>query len=177
MEIKLAREMSQAELAEYLTSLAAQIRQGELQLAGMVQSLPPQATVEIEVKEKKGRLSAKVFLSFATLEQYDQTRRAAVEQKAESFKAVKKRLGASFANLKKAVAAGKLPEESLVGEFLRDNEAFAQQADPDWQAEMDVYLDHVKNLEKAFVIGNLEMFGHELEDLRNSMAQCHKEFK
>lgn len=177
MEIKFAREMSREELADYFTSLADQIRRGELQLAGMVQQLPAQATAEITVKEKKGRLSAKLYLSFATLDQYDQARRAAVEQTVASFKVVKKRLGASFANLKKAAVAGKLPEEPLLAEFLRDNEAFVQQADPDWQAEMAVYLDHVKNLEKAFIIGNLEMFLHELADLQTSLARCHQEFK
>jgi XXXCH domain-containing protein len=177
MEVKLERELSREELADYLTMLAGQIRQGELQVAGIVQKLPSQAAAEIFVKEKKGRLTAKLHLAFSTLEHYDQTRREAVQKVVENFKVVKKRLATSFANLKKAAAQGKLPEEALVQEFLNDSQAFAQQADLDWQTEMTVYLDHVKNLEQAHKVGNMEMFLHEIADLKASMARCHQDFK
>jgi XXXCH domain-containing protein len=95
----------------------------------------------------------------------------------EKFKVVKKRLGTSFANLKKGVDQGKLPDENLLMEFLNGCQAFAQQTDPEWQAEMAVYLDHVKNLESAYKIGNLEMFQHEMADLKASMSRCHQDFK
>ncbi len=140
MEIKFERELSREELADYLTSLASQLRQGELQVAGVVQKLSGKAAVEVPVKEKKGRLTAKLHVRFSTLEHYDQPRREAVEQVVEKFKVVKKRLGTSFANLKKAAAQGKLPEETLLREFLNDCQVFAQHADPEWQAEMDIYL-------------------------------------
>lgn len=177
MEIKLEREFGREELADYLISLASQLRQGELQVAGMVQKLSEKAGVDISVKEKKGWLTAKLFVRFSTLEHYDQPRREAVERGVETFKAVKKRLGTSFANLRKAAAQGGLPAENVLKEFLNDCQVFSRQADPDWQAEMAVYLDHVKNLEQAFQIGNGEMFQHELADLKNSMARCHSEFK
>jgi XXXCH domain-containing protein len=177
MEVRLERELTREELADYLTSLASQLRQGELQIAGVVQKLPAQAAVEVSVKEKKGRLRARINLCFATLEHYDQPRREAVEKVVEKFKVVKKRLGASFAALKKAADQGILPEESLLWEFLADNQGFAQHIDPDWQAEMAIFLSHVKNLEQAYTIGNLEMFQHELADLMASMARCHQEFK
>jgi XXXCH domain-containing protein len=177
MEVKLERELSREELADYLISLAAQIRQGELQVAGIVQKLPAQAATEIFVKEKKGRLLARLNLSFSTLEQYEPPRREAVQEVMEKFKVVKKRLGKSFANLNKAAAQGQLPDESLLVEFLNDNQTFAQQTDPEWQAEMAVYLDHVKNLESAYKIGNLEMFQHEMADLKASMSRCHQDFK
>jgi XXXCH domain-containing protein len=177
MEIKLERELSAEELADYLVSLASQLRQGELQVAGVVQKLSEKATVDLSVKEKKGWLTAKLTVRFSTLEHYDQPRREAVEHVVEKFKVVKKRLAMSFANLKKASAQGKLPEETLLREFLNDNQAFARQADPEWQAEMDIYLGHVKNLEQAFIIGNFEMFQHEMADLQASMARCHSEFK
>lgn len=177
MEVKFERELQREELADYLNSLAAQIRQGELQLPGFVEKLPERGLAEILIKEKKGRLTAKLYLSFATLEHYDQPRRQTVEAVVESFKAVKKRLGASYANLKKTAATNTLPPPEALAEFLRDNQAFAQQADPEWQAEMDIYLDHVKNLEQAYTLGNLEMFIHELADIKISMARCHQEFK
>ncbi len=177
MEIKLEREFSREELADYLIALASQLRQGELQVAGVVQKLSDNAAVEVSVKEKKGWLTAKLFVRFSTLEHYDQPRREAVEQGVENFKVVKKRLGASLANLKKAAARGELPGENLLKDFLNDCRVFSQHADPDWQAEMAVYLNHVKNLEQAFSIGNFEMFQHELADLKDSMARCHSEFK
>ncbi len=177
MEIKLERELPQEELANYLVSLASQLRQGELQVAGVVQKLSGKAAIEVSVKEKKGRLTAKLFVRFATLEHYDQPRREAVEQGVEKFKVVKKRLGTSFANLKKAAAQGKLPEETLLKDFLNDCQIFAQHADSDWQAEMTIYLAHVKNLEQAYFIGNFEMFQHEMADIKASMARCHSEFK
>jgi XXXCH domain-containing protein len=177
MEVKFERELSREELADYLTTLAAQIRQGELHVAGIVQKLPSQAATEILVKEKKGRLVAKLSLIFSTLEHYDQPRREAAQQVVETFKVVKKRLGTSFANLKKAMDQGKLPEETLLAEFLRDCQAFAQHADPEWRAEMDIYLGHVKNLEQSYKVGNLEMFQHEMADLKASMVRCHQDFK
>jgi len=177
MEIKLEREFGREELADYLVSLAAQLRQGELQVAGVVQKLSEKADVDVCVKEKKGRLTAKLFVRFSTLEHYDQPGREAVEQGVETFRAVKKRLGASFANLRKAAAQGGLPSENVLKDFLNDCQVFSQHADPDWQDEMAVYLDHVKNLEQAFGVGNAEMFQHELADLKDTMARCHREFK
>jgi XXXCH domain-containing protein len=177
MEIKFERELSAEELADYLVSLASQLRQGEFQVAGVVQKLSDKAAVELSVKEKKGRLTAKIHVRFSTLEHYDQARREAVEYVAEKFKVVKKRLATSFANLKKAAAQGKLPEETLLREFINDNQVFGQHTDPEWQAEMDIYLGHIRNLEQAYGIGNFEMFQHEMADLQASMARCHSEFK
>jgi XXXCH domain-containing protein len=177
MEIKLEREFALEELADNLISLASQLRRGEVQVAGVVQKLSGKAAVAASVKEKKGWLTAKLFVRFSTLEHYDQPRREAVEQGGEKFKVVKKRLGTSWANLKKVAARGELPGENLLKEFLNDCQVFSQHADSDWQAEMAVYLNHVKNLEQAFIVGNYEMFQHELADLNDSMARCHSEFK
>jgi XXXCH domain-containing protein len=177
MEVKFDQELSREELADYLTALGSQFRQGELHIAGVVQKLPTQSTVEIQVKEKKGRLKIKLNVMLSTLEFYDQPKREAVQQVAEKFNVIKKRLGTSFANLKKNAAQGKLPEESLLREFLNDSQAFAQHAEPEWQAEMDIYMSHVKNLEQAFKLNNFEMFQHEMADLKTSMTRCHQDFK
>jgi XXXCH domain-containing protein len=177
MEVRFDQELSREELADYLSSLASQFRQGELQIAGVVQKLPAQSAVEIEVKEKRGQLKIKMNVMLSTLEFYDQPRREKVKQVAEKFSVVKKRLGASFANLKKAASQDKLPAEGLLKEFLNDSQAFVQHIEPEWQAEMDIYLGHVKNLEQAYTISNFEMFEHELADLKTSMARCHQDFK
>lgn len=177
MEINLERELSREELADYLNSLASQLRSGELQVAGIIQKLSGKAAVTISVKEKKGCLTAKVRVRFPTLEHYDQPGREAIEQGAEKFNLIKKRLKTSFANLKEAAAQGKMPEENLLTDYVNDSLIFAQHADPDWQAEMASYLEHVKNLEQACKVGNLDLFQHEMADLTASMVRCHREYK
>lgn len=177
MEAYWERELTREELAEYLASLAEQIRRGELQLAGRRQKLPAQAGAEILVKEKKGRLVAKLRLSFSTLASYAAAQQQALAAQVEGFKGIKRRLAASWAALKKAAGDGELPAEQVLKEYLEDSEAFAQHADPEWQAEMDMYLSHVHNLEQAYRLGNPEMFRHELADIQTSMTRCHKEFK
>ncbi len=177
MEARWEREYSREELADYLASLAAQIRRGELQVAGLTQKLPPQAAAAILLKEKKGRLVAKLHLSFSTLASYPPSQRETLASQKESFKASKKRLAVSWAALKKAAAGGKLPENGVLADFLRDSDAFAQQVDPEWQPEMDLYLSHVHNLEEAHRLGQAEMFHHELADIQASLSRCHKEFK
>jgi XXXCH domain-containing protein len=177
METSWERELPRAELADYLTSLAEQIRQGELQLAGLSQKLPEVAGVGLSVKEKKGRLVAKLQISFSTLTSYIPAQQQAISRQQESFKTIKQRLAASWTALKKAAAGGSLPAASLLHDFLRDNEAFLQQAEPEYQAELDIYLSHVHNLEQAFRLGKLDMLQHELADIQASLLRCHKEFK
>lgn len=177
MEVHWQREFSREELADYLSSLAEQIRTGELQVAGLRQKLPAQAGVEIQVKEKKARLVAKLSFAFSTLESYASTQQQALTAQLESFKVIKKRLASSWAALKKAAAAGGLPQGNELTSYLQDSEVFAQHSDPDWQVEMDIYLSHVHNLEQAYRIGNVEMFQHELADIQASLTKCHKEFK
>ena len=177
MEARWQREFPREELADYLTSLAEQIRRGELQVAGLTQKLPPLAAAEILVKEKKGRLVAKLHLSFSTLASYASAQQQALAAQVESFQVIKKRLAASWTALKKAAAGGNLPGEALLADFRRDSDAFAQQADPEWQAEMDLYLSHLHNLEQAHRLGQVDMFQHELADIQASLSRCHKEFK
>ncbi len=177
METSWERELPRAELADYLTSLAEQIRQGELQLAGLRQKLPEHASIDLALKEKKGRLVAKLQISFSTLASYIPAQQQVISQQQESFKTIKKRLAASWTALKKAAASGSLPPETLLHDFLRDNEAFLQQAEPEYQAELDVYLSHVHNLEQAYRLGNLDMLQHELADIQASLLRCHKDFK
>ncbi len=177
MEARWERQFPREELADYLSSLAEQIRRGELQVAGLTQKLPPQAAAEILVKEKKGRLVAKLRLSFSTMASYASSQQQALAAQIQSFQVIKKRLAASWTALKKAAAGGTLPDDTLLADFLRDNDAFAQQADPEWQAEMDLYQSHVHNLEQAHRLGQADMFQHELADIQASLSRCHKEFK
>ncbi len=175
METRWEREFSREELADWLAALAGQIRQGGLELAGLHQLLPPQAGVDLQLKEKQGRLVVKLRLSFSTLASYRPEQQQEVTARRESFKDVKKRLAASLAALKKAAAGGNLPAEVLLQAFLQDHAAFVRLAEPDWQAEMDSYAAHVDNLAEAHRVGNPQLFQHELADIQASMHRCHRE--
>ena len=52
-----------------------------------------------------------------------------------------------------------------------------QLAFPEWSDAMDIYMDHLENLNHAAVSGQAEVVLHEVGDLRNCMRSCHKEFK
>ena len=110
MEIKLERELCAGRTGglSHLSGDPSFARES-CRLPGWSRSFQIVRPLRSPVKEKKGRLTAKLFVRFSTLEHYDQPRREAVEQGVEKFKVVKKRLGTSFANLKKAAAQGKLP--------------------------------------------------------------------
>ena len=177
MEAFWEREFPREELADYLASLAEQIRRGEIQVAGLRQPLPAHARATISLREKKGRLQAKLHLHFDTLASYVPQQQAALAKELEGFQAVKKRLAASWKALRQAAAGGALPDEHLLAAFVQDCQAFAGQAEPDWEAEMAAFLSHVHNLEEAHRRQQIEMFHHELADIQASLTRCHKELK
>jgi hypothetical protein len=50
-------------------------------------------------------------------------------------------------------------------------------AEPEWQAAMDEYIDHLGTLKQAVAQKQYEIVQHEIRDLKNRMAQCHRDFK
>ena len=63
--------MSRLELADYLTNLSEQLRQGALAVQGRHWTVPDDLDVRMEFKEKKGHLGAKLSWSWSTLGDYD----------------------------------------------------------------------------------------------------------
>ena len=53
----------------------------------------------------------------------------------------------------------------------------AKFAEPEWQAAMDEYIDHLGTLKQAVQQNQYEIVQHEIRDLKNRMAQCHQDFK
>jgi XXXCH domain-containing protein len=171
------RTMSRLELADYLKNLSEELRRGALAAQGRHWTVPGDLDVEIEVKEKKGRLVAKLRWSWSTLGDYDRGAGEEISRGQDSLKTVKKRLGAAFKALQQVVSQGGWPDDRTLGDFVESSRAFGAMAEPDWATAMQEYLDHLANLEHAVANRQQEVMLHELRDLQNCMAACHREFK
>ena len=169
--------LSRLELADYLKNLSEELRRGAMEAQGRHWTVPDELDVRMEFKEKKGRLHAKLSWSWSTLKDYDHVSREEVNRWQGDLKTVKKRLGAGFKALQQAVSQGAFPDEQTLRDFVESSRAFAAMAEPDWANAMQEYLDHLANLEHAVAGRQQEVMLHELRDLQNCMAACHREFK
>ncbi len=86
-------------------------------------------------------------------------------------------MGRTFKAMRKVVRDGQILEEALLAAFVADSQHMAAVADPDWQAAMEEYLDHMGNLQAAVSSRQLDSIAHELRDMGTRMGQCHREFK
>jgi len=159
-----AQTMSRLELADYLKNLSEELRRGALAVQGRHWTVPDDLDVGMEVKEKKGRLVAKLRWSWSTLGDYDGAARQEVSRGQESMKTVKKRLGAAFKALQKVVSQGGVPDDRTLGGYLEGSRAFAAMADPDWETAMQEYVDHLANLVHAVAGRQPEVVVNELRD-------------
>ena len=169
--------LSRLELADYLKNLSEQVRRGALEAQGRHWTVPEAIGARLELKEKHGRLRARLEWSWGTLTDYDQASREAVSRGQDSLKSVKKRLGADFKALQQAVGQGAWPDDRTLKDFVESSRAFAAMADPDWQGAMQEYMDHLANLQHAVANRQQEIMLHELRDLQACMSSCHREFK
>lgn len=177
MEEKDGKELGRVELAEYLESLAGQLRRGAMDVDGRTWTVPEKLDVKIGFKEKKGRLIAKLKCGWSTLDQYDQPVKQEVTAWKSSVKDVKKKMTSDFYNLRKVVESGEFPDESSVSAFVESAKAFAAMADPDWQEAMAEFMDHLQNFLRAVESRNMDLTLHELRDLTGRKGACHREFK
>jgi XXXCH domain-containing protein len=177
MEKKDKMCFSRLELADYLQSLSEQLRRGSLESEGRQWKVPEEVWSEIKLKEKKGYIKAKISLSWSTEQEYDQATKEDLDKWKGSMKAVKKRLAASYKAIYQMAEQGKFPEQQTLAEFIESSKALGQLADPDWQEAMQVYLDHLANLQRAVEKQDFETMFHELRDLKNCMVDCHREMK
>jgi XXXCH domain-containing protein len=165
------------ELAAHLEALAQRLRQGD---AAEDLTLAPGIETNIHLKEKKGRRCAKVSVKWLppayAAPDFVPCKDEGLRQLA-NFKEVKKRLGVAFRELEKIAGQGGFPGEGQLREFVTASREFARFAAPEWQTEMQTFLEHAANLELAWQNRELEMLQHELRDLHNQMTICHREHK
>lgn len=169
--------MQRQELADYLEVLAKALRKGSVEAGKRRWSIPDKLQTKISHKEKKGRIDTKIKWRWSTLEQYEQAAREEVIAWKNSWKAVKKRLASSFKVIEKTVASGNMPDADSLAKFVSESRAMAKFAEPEWQTAMDEYIDHLGTLKQAVAHNQYEIVQHEIRDLKNRMAQCHRDFK
>ena len=169
--------MQRQELADYLEQLASALRKGEFETAEHHWSIPDKLQAKISHKEKKGRIDTKIKWRWSTLEQYEEAAREEVMAWKDSWEAVKKKVTRSFKAVEKTVAGGKMPGAETLAEFIGASREMAKFAEPEWQAAMDEYIDHLGTLKQAVEQNQFEIMQHELRDLKNRMVQCHRDFK
>ena len=169
--------LTRKELGDYLISLGEQIHRGAFQAEGRSWPVPDEVEAEIHLKEKQGRITAKIKWHWATLAEYHPKARQEVQEWQTSFKLVKDRLAAAFKELQRQASQGQLPAAASLQDFVESSQAFANLGEPEWQGSLQEYLDHLHNLKLAVENRQLELVRHELRDLAARMANCHREFK
>jgi XXXCH domain-containing protein len=177
MKNKLKKEMQRQELADYLERVAAQLRGGNFEAGGRRWSVPDKLQAKISHKEKKGRIDTKIKWRWSTLHEYEDAAREEVIAWEASWKALKKRLSQCFKAIEKNVADGKMPDADALALFISQSREMVKFSEPEWQAAMDEYIDHLGTLKHAIQEDQLEVVQHEIRDLRNRMMQCHRDFK
>jgi XXXCH domain-containing protein len=177
MADKIEKEFSRDELADYLTTMAEQLRSGKLTSEKGIWTVPEKFGAKIQLKEKKGRIALKLNCGWSTLGDYTQQDRDQINDWHKSMKTVKKRMGSSFKEITKTAAKGAFPEKKSIEDFVATSRIFAESADPEWSDAMDEYMDHLENFIRAVEKQQLEVMLHEIRDLQYRMKACHKEFK
>jgi XXXCH domain-containing protein len=177
MKDKVEREFDRLEFANYLQSLAEQLREGKISSERGDWTVPETFGAKIQIKEKKGRIEAKLQWRWSTLVDYAHQEREQIDAWLTSMKSVKKKMGSSFKELTRAAEAGNFPDNKSVDEFVATCRVFAEAAEPEWQETMDEYMDHLENFIRAIEKQEFEVMLHEIRDLSYRMKGCHKEFK
>jgi XXXCH domain-containing protein len=172
---KIERGFAREELADYLEKLAQQLRRGFFEVEGTQRGVPEHLETKIEVKEKKGCVNAKLRFRWSVLNEYDEKTRAQMARQQKDFREVKNQLAEVFSELLELANLWVLPAESKVMRFVELSQEFSTFTDPDWENELQEFLDHVNNLCAAVQNRNLDVFERELRDLKVLVKACHRE--
>lgn len=175
MKNKIERGFSREELADYLENLAQQLRRGSFEVEGTHRGVPAQLLTKIELKEKKGCINAKVRFRWSVLDEYDDKTRAQMARRQKDFREVKNQLAEVFSELLELANLWVLPAESKVLRLVELSQELSGFTDPDWEGELQEYLNHVDNLYAAVKNRNLDAFERELRDLKVLVRACHRE--
>ncbi|MFC1504947.1 GAK system XXXCH domain-containing protein [Thermodesulfobacteriota bacterium] len=170
-------KLNRTELVETLEKLTRQLKAGTLGYEDRQWTVPEKIQTQIDLKEKKGRLTCKIKLRWSTLDDYEAESRQEVSHWKDRFKDIKKQMGMSFAALAKAARQDTFPNSDMMQQFIEHSEAFQRLADPDWKTAMDEYRDHIENLQRAVQDKRMQDFQHELRDLKARKTICHRELK
>jgi XXXCH domain-containing protein len=175
MEDKIQRRCLRQNLADYLENLARQLRAGSVEVEGERWGVPEQLNTKIEVWEKKGCVQAHLHLQWPAGDGDDPKSLQERCRRQQEFTELKNQLAEAFSELLELAQMWLLPAESQVMKFMELSREFVLLADPGWESEITEYMAHVENLFFAVKNKQLEIFLHEIRDLKILVKTCHQE--
>lgn len=175
MGIKVEKRFGRQELAFFLADLSKQVQSGQLKGETRNWTVPEQVEGTIHLKEEEGEVVTKIKLRWPAGEGYQPVKSEAGEPL--SIKEVKASLNAPFKELQRLIMEGVIPDKKAVQDFVENSRLFAKFIKPEWQLQMEKFMVHVENLERAVGTGQMEAMQRELEVLVDGMIVCHRKFK
>ncbi len=176
MKTEIKETCTRRELADYLETLASQLRSGMVQVAEASWQVPESLEIKKAVKEKKGAIKYKLEWQWPTLAEYDQSAQQETVRWQNSFKQLKKDLARCSKELRQAVNERRLPDKQLLDDFAAYSRTFTDMAEPEWQESAQEFMEHLENLYRSVELKQMDLVAHELNDLQNRMKACHREF-
>ncbi len=168
------RILTTAEAAQLLRDLAAQLEHGSLEVGGK----PPMPGEEFKVKvrskcnDRRASLSLKLQWSAAP---------DAVESEPEdgipSYKSIKKRINASFKNIKARLDEGQLPDLQLAELFDGDAELMLEYPDKGEAADITAFRELSASFLGAVEAGDLVKVQGAVAAMAAAEKSCHKRYK
>jgi XXXCH domain-containing protein len=172
---KIDRQYLRRDLADFLENLARRLRDGSFEIGGERWEVPEQLNSKIEVWEKKGCVQAHLHLQWP-LGNVDNLKLLQERcRRQRDFTELKNQLAEAFSELLELAQMWLLPAESQVMKFMELSREFVLLADPEWEDEITEYMAHAENLFFAVKNKQLEIFLHELRDLKVLVKTCHQE--
>lgn len=175
MDDKSARQCPRQDLADYFENLARWLRSGFFENDGERWGVPEHLVSKIEVWEKKGCVQAHLRLQWPLGSGENPTLLQERCRRQREFTELKNQLAEAFSELLELAQMWLLPAESQVMKFMELSREFVLLADPEWEDEITEYMAHVENLFFAVKNKQLEIFLHELRDLKVLVKTCHQE--
>lgn len=175
MEEKIERRCLRQNLANYLENLARQLRAGSIEVEGERWGVPEQINTKFEVWEKRGCVQAHLYLRWPVGDLEDPTALRERCLRHQEFTQLKNQLAEAFSELLELAQMWLLPAESQVMKFMELSREFVLLADPEWESEITEYMGHVESLFFAVKNKQLEIFLHEIRDLKVLVKTCHQE--
>jgi XXXCH domain-containing protein len=175
MEDKIERDCLRQDLADYLENLARQLRIGAFEIEGERWGVPEQLNTKIEIKERMGCVQAHLLFRWPVASGYEHKRLEGRCRREHEFTDLKNQLAEVFSELLELAQMWLLPAESQVMRFMELSREFVLLADPDWENEITEYMLHAENLFFAVKNKQLEIFLHELRNLKVLVKTCHQE--
>ena len=177
-ELKVQKVLDATEAAEFFHTLGMAIAwTGDEKLARLGLPLSDFEKVKLSIKRE-----GQVFLLKVTVKEAlpatagDETPTPAGDREETSYKALKKRLKGSFAELKKLLTQDVPPSAAMVRRFLDDSSrmiSFPGLGDEHYERYQRCCLE----FEKAFASGDLEAMRHSLAAVEACKKTCHAHYK